>query len=142
MVQFLRCLPIKQTQVRRAVAPPGLMIPWLVMAVASIAVPWALYRLVLHADLSQTLTLKDLANALWPVLLGVGLAAMLRSRLRQLPTEPPRDTVVGLERFARAAALCGAACERADTALRQWPVAGASLLMLTIVFATVLALAH
>jgi hypothetical protein len=35
----------------------------------------------------------------------------------------------------RVALACGKTLERMDSALRQWPVAGVSLLILTVVFA-------
>jgi formate hydrogenlyase subunit 3/multisubunit Na+/H+ antiporter MnhD subunit len=127
MLHFLRRLA--GVEPRGEMAPAGLVWPWLAMALASVAVPWALY------PTPEALAGKALWAALWPVLLGALLAAGLWRWGERLPRPPAGDIVVAGERAARAAAGWSEAIERADSWLRRWPVAGLSLLTATIVLA-------
>ena len=69
---------------------------------------------------------------LWPVLLGAVFAAGLWRWGRRLPRVPEGDIVVAGEAAVRAAATWSEAIERADSWLRQWPVASSSLLVVAI----------
>jgi formate hydrogenlyase subunit 3/multisubunit Na+/H+ antiporter MnhD subunit len=121
MLHFIRRLIDGGARV--ASPPAGLVWPWLAMALASIAVPWALYP---GAD---ALAGKALWTALWPVLLGAALAVALWRWGERLPRLPPGDIVAGGERAVHAAAGWGETIERTDEWLRRWPVASLSLLM-------------
>jgi formate hydrogenlyase subunit 3/multisubunit Na+/H+ antiporter MnhD subunit len=127
MLHFLRRLA--GIEARAATAPAGLVLPWLAMALASLAVPWALY------PTPEALAGKALWAALWPILLGALLAAGLWGWGERLPHPPAGDIMVAGERAVRAAAGWGDAIGRADGWLQQWPVASLSLLTAAIALA-------
>ena len=124
MLHFLRRLARIEPQAKTASA--GLVWPWLVMAVASIAVPWALY------PTPGAFAPEALWAALWPVLLGAALAIGLWRWGESLPQLPAGDIVIAGERSVAAASRWGEAIERADGFLRQWPAASLSLLTVAI----------
>ncbi len=83
MLHFLGRLVATRTG--KGTAPPaGLMLPWLVTAIAAVAVPWLLYP---TADALAPAVLWDSA---WPVLLGTVLAVALHLWGHQLPRVPRR----------------------------------------------------
>jgi multicomponent Na+:H+ antiporter subunit A len=133
MLHFLRRL--LETAPRDFGAPPpaGYMWPWLIMAFAAVAVPWALYLTAEGGTLLQALAPGTLYAALWPVLLGGVLAVGLWPWGPRLPRVPEGDVVVVGETAMRATVTWGEAVERADRYLRQWPVASLSLLVLVII---------
>jgi len=133
MLHFLRCLIRSAPRGREAAAPSADYTgPWLIMAVAAVAVPWALFPAVGSGSPSQALALATLWAALWPVLIGGVLALGLWLWEDRLPRVPAGDIVVVGEAATRATVTWGEAVERADGWLRQWPVASVSLLTLVI----------
>jgi multicomponent Na+:H+ antiporter subunit A len=134
MLHFLRRLAANAAQSAQASAPAGLSLPWLAMAAASIAVPWVLYLTIPMGSLTEALAPKALWYALWPVLAGAVLAVGLARWGVRLPRVPEGDVAVALDCATHAAAGWSVAVERADTALRRWPAAGLSLLLLAILF--------
>lgn len=114
-------------------APAGLLVPWLAMALAAVALPWALFLAAGIGTLADALAPAALWAALWPVLLGAVLFVGLRRFGRRLPRVPEGDFVVLAERAARSGPRLGDDMERAEMALRQWPVAGISLLTLMLI---------
>jgi len=132
MLQFLRSLAKTSSQDPDAAAAAGLVWPWLATAAASLVVPWTLYLAVPSGMLPDPLAPAVLWKALWPVLLGAVLAIALWRWVRRLPRVPTGDVVVALDGGVQVAVAWGKALERADSALRRWPVAGVSLLVLTI----------
>ena len=115
-------------------APVGVAVPWLAMAFAAVAIPWALFLTSGIGTLAEALDPAALRGALLPVLLGVLLAAPLRHWEDRLPSVPEGDLVVAIERSGRWGFAWGQWFERAEGALRRWPVAGLSLLALLIIF--------
>ncbi len=136
MLHFLRRL--MSTEAAGSKAPVGLLWPWLTIAFAAVAVPWALYPLAQSGARSAALATGELWVALWPVVLGGVLAIALWRYTGRLPYVPEGDIVVLGERAVRAAAVCGEAIEHADSWLRQWPVANLSLLSIVIMLAIAL----
>jgi len=112
--------------------PVGYSGTWLLVAIAAVAVPWALFPAVGRGSPSQALALATLWAALWPVLIGGVLALGLWLWEDRLPRVPAGDIVVVGEAATRATVTWGEAVERADGWLRQWPVASVSLLTLVI----------
>jgi hypothetical protein len=84
------------------------------------------------------LALPTLWQALWPLIVGAALALALGARARRLPHVPEGDVLALLERAAPALRKAAAASERIEDWLRQWPVAGSFLLVLTIALAATL----
>jgi formate hydrogenlyase subunit 3/multisubunit Na+/H+ antiporter MnhD subunit len=133
MLQFLRSLAKTASQDPQATAAAGLVWPWLATATVSLVVPWTLYLAVASGTLPDPLAPAVLWKALWPVLLGAVLAFALWRWARWLPRVPEGDVVVAIDGGVQVAVAWGKAMERMDSALRQWPAAGVSLLMLTAV---------
>ncbi|WP_153145035.1 complex I subunit 5 family protein [Dechloromonas sp. H13] len=135
MLHFLRRLRAFAAEDPAATASCGLRRPWLLMAVASLVVPWALFLLSPRYSLPDALAPYALWAALWPIAVGGALAYLL-ARWQRLPELPEGDVVVALERAGLAlSAMAGAACVRLDGALRQWPLASVALLGLALAFA-------
>ena len=141
MVHFLLRLARGSSQDAQAAAPAGLAVPWLTMALASLLVPWLMYP-VLGGDAGEGLAPAALLEALWPVLSGTALAIGLWFWGNRLPRIPEGDIVVGQEAAFRASYVFGAALERTDARLRQWPAAGLSLLAVAIVLTAAMLSGH
>jgi formate hydrogenlyase subunit 3/multisubunit Na+/H+ antiporter MnhD subunit len=138
---MLHCLDRLRSSVTsdpEAAAPAGLALPWLAMAFAAVAIPWALFLTYGIGTLAEALAPATLWKALWPVLLGVLLAAPLRRWADRLPRVPEGDLVVAIERSGPWASAWGEWFARAEGALRRWPVAGLALLALLIIFGAAL----
>jgi hypothetical protein len=102
------------------------------MALAPLAIPWAIFPLAQSGTRLDALGFGALASGLWPVLLGgVFFAGVWRWGSR-LPAVPEGDIVIAGEAPARATIAWGDAVERADSWLRQWPVTCLSFLSLAI----------
>jgi multicomponent Na+:H+ antiporter subunit A len=81
MLHFLRYL-IRTAPDRTETAPVGNTGPWLLVAIAAVAVPWALFPAAGSGSPSQALALGTLWAALWPVLIGGSFAAGIGRRYR------------------------------------------------------------
>jgi hypothetical protein len=138
MVHFLRML--RRVAAGPGAAPPaGLVRPWLTTAAAAILLPWALLPLGGFGRWGEALSAAALWAAAWPVLIGLGLAAALWRLEGRLPAVPPGDVVVLAERAARATAPWMGGLVRLEAALRAWPAAGLSLLLVGLALGAALA---
>jgi hypothetical protein len=135
MLHFLRCLMLSAPRDSETTAAAGLVIPWLAIALAAVALPWALYPAIANVPLHDTLTPRVLWDALWPILIGGLLAVALRRWRSLVPHIREGDVLTPGMSAARAALGLGAAMERADGYLRQWPVAGVLLVAFTVILA-------
>ena len=107
---------------------------WLVVAAASIVVPWTLYPTLLDGSLADALSPSVLWSSLWPVLLGVGLCLRLPNWIGIHVDGLEHEAVLPVSAgVARAAIGAAAALEHLDTMVRRWPVA--VLLLLTVAIA-------
>jgi formate hydrogenlyase subunit 3/multisubunit Na+/H+ antiporter MnhD subunit len=106
---------------------------WAALAAAALLIPWFMYPAVGAA--AEALEPAKLMDAIWPMLVGVALAGALWSARDRLPRIPPGDIVVAEEAAFCASLRLGAALERADRDLRQWPAAGLALLMVALALA-------
>nr|WP_294524578.1 complex I subunit 5 family protein [uncultured Rhodopila sp.] len=112
---------------------------WLMIAAASVVVPWALYLMVMSGSVAYALSPASLWASLWPVVVGATLAAGLRPWGSRLPRVPDGDIVMLVAaRVARVAGRTAAALEWLDGALRQWPVAVLSLLAISAILAALM----
>jgi formate hydrogenlyase subunit 3/multisubunit Na+/H+ antiporter MnhD subunit len=110
----------------------GARAAWLVTAIAAIVLPWMLYPDVTDASVQDALALKEIWSALWPVALGALLSLALLRWGEALPRIPAGDLLETDAGVVRAMHGVGAAMERTDKFLRQWPVAGSLLVGLVI----------
>ena len=136
MLHFLRCLKALAGDDSDERAESGLRWPWLLMAMASFVVPWALYLLSPRYSLPDALSPYALWSAMWPIVVGMALAWMLVSWKRRLPELPAGDILAGLAAVWRPltqGASGAAAC--LDAAVRRWPLAGLVFLGLLLAFA-------
>lgn len=110
----------------------ALLLPWLGMAAAALLLPWWLFETA-GGSLAYVLTAAALLKALWPVLCGVVLVAVLTWAGDRMPEVPGGDVIVLVRRALHRAAPLGGVLARAETALRVWPVAGLALLAVVLV---------
>jgi formate hydrogenlyase subunit 3/multisubunit Na+/H+ antiporter MnhD subunit len=156
MVHFLRCLAATAAEAPAAAAPPGLVVPWLVAALAALLVPWGIHLAGEEGALAYALAPAILWEQLWPVLLGA-LGALALARWVRLPALPEGDLVVLGEGAARRVAPLlrppriappplrprrglTLALTRAERVLREWPAAGLSLLAVMLLLGASVAL--
>jgi formate hydrogenlyase subunit 3/multisubunit Na+/H+ antiporter MnhD subunit len=138
MLHFLRMLR-EQPDTGR-VAPVGLLVPWAVATVASIAIPYAVMDLLTGMTPLAALTITALWKAAWPILLGVAISASLIAFAARLPAIPEGDIVVVADGVGVHANRFGTALERADTTLRSWPAGVTALLAVALAVALTLRL--
>ena len=134
MLHFLRCLVRNASQGAQTVAPAGVALPWLAIAVSAVVLPWALFEQAGDYSVLDALTPKELWAALWPVLIGGILAIGLWRWGYLLPRVPEGDLLVANKSLSRAARSLGTFTERLEWHLRQWQMAGVVLLALTVIF--------
>jgi multicomponent Na+:H+ antiporter subunit A len=143
MLHFLRRLAASAARDAAPAAQARLSLPWLAMALASVAVPWAVYLTVMGGTVADAITPASLWSAAWPLLLGGALAIGLWRWGGGLPRIPDGDiadvVVMGATRLA---GIIGLTLERLDGVLRRWSVAGVSLLAVAVVLAALMLAAH
>jgi formate hydrogenlyase subunit 3/multisubunit Na+/H+ antiporter MnhD subunit len=118
---------------QRADASRGRLWTWLALAAAALLIPWLMYPAM--GSPAEALEPAKLWDAVWPMLVGAALAAGLWAARDRLPRIPAGDIVVAEEAAFRASLPLGAAFERADRDLRQWPAAGLALLIVALALA-------
>lgn len=141
MIHFLRCLSDNAAPDADARAPGVLVGAWLVMALASLVVPWMLYLEFPVDALPKALAPEALWAALWPVLVGAVLAFVLDRSRQLLPRVPAGDIGIALGGLKGASLAAAAGFEHSDTFLRRWPIACIALLVITLLFVWLLAVA-
>jgi formate hydrogenlyase subunit 3/multisubunit Na+/H+ antiporter MnhD subunit len=114
----------------RAGASPGLLWSWAALAVAALLIPWLMLPAV--GGPAEAFEPAKLWDAVWPMLVGAVIAAGVWTAGDKLPRIPAGDIVVAEEAAFRASLSLGAAFERADRGLREWPAAGLALLMVAL----------
>ncbi|MCK8786247.1 complex I subunit 5 family protein [Roseomonas sp. NAR14] len=108
--------------------PAGMVLPWLLMLLAALLLPWPLFP----GDPTLALTPAALWEAAWPPLLGLLLYFGLRRVRDRLPAVPEGDVVVfGVRAWDRAACLAGPLA-RVEAVLRDWTAAGIALLLVAL----------
>jgi formate hydrogenlyase subunit 3/multisubunit Na+/H+ antiporter MnhD subunit len=136
MTHFLFRLAALPAQATPGALPGRLRWSWLLVAAASVVVPWALYLTVMGGSVAYALSPATLWASLWPVVLGAALAAAVRHWGSRLPRVPDGDIVMLIAaRVARVAVRTADALEWLDGALRRWPIAVLSLLAVSVILA-------
>lgn len=110
----------------------ALVWPWLATALAAAVLPWMLYSSVTNNSLRSALAPAEIWEALWPVLSGALASLALWRWGRVLPRIPAGDLLAADKGLVRLASASGAAMEKIDEHLREWPLASAMLLGLAI----------
>jgi formate hydrogenlyase subunit 3/multisubunit Na+/H+ antiporter MnhD subunit len=126
MLHFLQRL--KLTASHGPAMSRALTLPWLVLALAAIAGPWALYPALADTSWRDALTPANLFDVTWPVALGAVLAVVLRRWQRFLPYIPAGDILAAGNRAAPLALNLGDTIDRLEQNLRQWPIVTTLLL--------------
>jgi formate hydrogenlyase subunit 3/multisubunit Na+/H+ antiporter MnhD subunit len=116
----------------------------LVLAASSLAlglVDWSAWLPVPPGTRLSSSLVDTIAAAVWPVLAG-GVLAVLLGRWAPPPRGRLEQAAAALGPLRRAGVALGTGLCRADVFLRQWPVAGLSLLGLAIVLGAALSARH
>ncbi len=139
MLHFLSRLPPADSQPPNGAVAASLPLPWFATALAAVAVPWVLYPVVEpmigSGTVAQAFAPAALWSAVWPIVLGAVLFMILWRWRHRVPRLPAGDLVVFAPLGEGIARASGEMFERLDGRLRQWPVAGVSLLAVAIVLA-------
>ena len=133
MLHFLRRLAASIGDSDNGKAPAGLLMPWLAIVCAAIALPWVLYSGITGESWLDALSPKAIWESLWPILVGGLLVVPLQRWGSLLPTIPPGDVLVTGAAVARAGEGLGVIMERIDWHLRQWAVAGILFLAFSVI---------
>lgn len=129
MTHFLNCIAAQRPSIDWN-PPASLLRFWPAIALGAILLPWLLYPVV--GDASTALAFGNIFEGLWPAAIGVGVAIALSRSGLSLPHVPVGDTVVLYEDAFRRLLALGPLLETLDGRLRQWPVAGISLLVIVL----------
>ena len=132
MLHFVMRLA-RSSKDERAQASPERLGSWLALAVAALLVPWLMFPLV--GSPAEAFEPAKVWDAVWPMLIGATLAGALWAAGDRLPRVPAGDIIVAEEAAFHGLAPLGAAFERADRDLRQWPAAGLALLVIALALA-------
>ncbi len=132
MLHFLSRLAASKASIPSTSAPIGLALPWLLMFVAAISVPWTLYPVTEIGIWPYALQPGILWAASWPILIGIMPMLALWRWGRHLPKMPEGDLIAVGERALQKVIIWGGGLERVEGLLRQWPVAAMMLLALAL----------
>lgn len=113
-------------------AGPGLWVPLAALALGALVLPYAVFAPVTGASPALAFTSDALAKGLWPVALGLALAALLYRASPPVREVPAGDILVVAEKARPLAVQAMAGLKDLDTALRGWPVATAALVALAV----------
>ncbi|KFC70084.1 NADH/Ubiquinone/plastoquinone (Complex I) [Bosea sp. LC85] len=132
MLHFLSIMARDARENSPSSAPPEQLIPWLVVAAASLVIPWSLYPAIAGESIASLLQPDALWKVIWPMLLGA-LAMLLLRRITRLPGSIPEgDIVVLAEAGTSVIHRLTAGIQQADALLRRWSVAGLSLIVVAV----------
>ena len=137
MLHFLTRLGPTAARDEQMEPPASIVRLWPAIAIGAIIIPWLLYPAV--GNLEAAVSVSKLWDGLWPLMIGAALALALRRWGARLPRIPEGDTVVAAEAAFTASFALSAFFESLDARLRQWPVAGLSLLAIALVLAAMAA---
>src|SRR5262249_47185532 len=77
MTHFLRGVAALPSPMSSRTVRGSLCSAWLVIAAASVAIPWALYATVMGGSFGEAMSPSALWSSFWPVMLGVALCLAL-----------------------------------------------------------------
>ncbi|MGO4405373.1 complex I subunit 5 family protein [Bosea sp. RAF48] len=132
MVHFLLIVR-RDTIGNPAGSPPlGQLVPWLIVLVASLIVPWSLYPAVSGETVASLLQPEALWKVTWPMLLGAAAMLFVDRLPRRLGAIPEGDIVVLLQKGGPFVRGLSNRIGEIDVHLRRWPAAGLGLIALAI----------
>jgi len=112
--------------------PLGQLVPWLVVAAASLVIPWSLYPAVSGETIAYLVQPEALWKVTWPLLLGAGAMLLLDRWPRRLGAIPEGDIVVLAQAGQPLLRKLSNRIGEIDIHLRRWPMAGLGLIVLAI----------
>jgi hypothetical protein len=140
MLQFLMTVARDGSRNPETPAPYGQILTWLVIVAASLVIPWTLYPAIVGEPARNLFEAEALWTLLWPMALG-GIAMLVINHFPKLSGAVPEgDIVVLAEAGGPALNRLILRFRQADAGLRRWPLAGLSLLAITILLGGVLIL--
>lgn len=142
MLHFMRCLAVEPVSDRPRATPLSLASTWLVLAVASVAIPWILYPLATGAARASAVAPASLWASFWPVLLGMLLATLLYSRRDRVPQTADEEMAEPANGLMHAALRCSDVIAGGEREFRRWPVASLSLLVTAVLLGTAMLVAR
>jgi hypothetical protein len=140
MLHFMVRLRTAAASVPQATPAGGLALAWGIVALASLAIPWALFSQVTGYGAAALMGRGALWDACWTIALGAGLAALLHRFGQALPRIPEGDAIVLAERLSPVIGRISDGIGGADLQLRRWPAASLILVLLVIGFTAALRL--
>jgi len=132
MLHFISRLAASTASIPSVPIPLGFALPWLLMFIAAIAVPWMLFPVTGIGIWSYAFQPGILWAASWPILIGIVPMLVLWRWRRHLPQVPEGDLIVMGERAMVKVITWGYGLEKAEGLLRRWPVATLMLLALAL----------
>ncbi len=133
MTHFVSRLAL--VEARPASKAARLQVSWLLIVVASLAVPWILLEHLGLGSVRGAFDAEVLWKSLWPVLLGAGVAVGFIRWGGQIGLIPGGDILALLNPLSKVASDMGKKFMTGDWFLRQWPVACLSFLLLVLLLA-------
>lgn len=132
MLHFLSIVARDARENSPSSVPPGQLLPWLIVAAASLVIPWSLYPAIAGEGIASLLQPDALWKVAWPMLLGA-LAMLLVRRITALPGSIPEGDIVVLAKAGTSVIQrLAAGIEQVDALLRRWSVAGLSLILVAV----------
>jgi formate hydrogenlyase subunit 3/multisubunit Na+/H+ antiporter MnhD subunit len=139
MLRFLTVAACEPPGARPVAGVLGLVVPWAVVATASLAVPWSLYPAISGESVVYLLSANSIWKVAWPVLVGAAAMLLVR-RITWLPGWVPEGDIVVFGKSAEGLVrTVGSFANGLDQTLRRWQMAGLSLVLLTILLVAAIA---
>jgi formate hydrogenlyase subunit 3/multisubunit Na+/H+ antiporter MnhD subunit len=135
VLHFVHRLRRSASDDRDAFPPAALLVPWALLVIASVGVPWWLYLSAPPGTLDNPLAPKALLAASVPMIAGAAaLLALERWAHGKLPRIPQGDIAVVIAPAMRLLSHGATMLAALDDALRRWPAAGLALVALVVLF--------
>ncbi|MFG1477593.1 complex I subunit 5 family protein [Xanthobacter sp. V4C-4] len=125
----------------RAEAPVarGQLVPWALLSGGAVLAPFALFPLVAGQGLGAAFSVDALIKGLWPVALGLAVAALLYQRPPRVGEVPAGDILALARPLVALFARVVDAAAVLDAVLRRWSTAALALVLLALALAYVMA---
>jgi formate hydrogenlyase subunit 3/multisubunit Na+/H+ antiporter MnhD subunit len=140
MLHFLLIVRRDTAGKPEAAPPAGQLLPWLVVLLASLVLPWSLYPAVSGETIAALVQPDALWKLSWPMLLGAVVMLFVSRLPRRLGAIPEGDIVVLAGAVSPLASGLSDRIGDIDAHLRRWPVAGFGLIALAILLGAALML--